>query len=185
MTGLENNGGAVLGGSYAPLLVNVNNIPWATNLIWFDNSRHYVIPSYHVQRLFAENAGAASLPTMVSPDDELAASATCADQKCGKIALKLVNIASEARNATVTVAGVAARLIARTGMVTVLTSGHAMDENSFDKPNFVAPTTKMVDGLGPVFMLELPPLSVSVLSVDVVQPTLGRGNEAGAAIAEL
>ena len=37
--GLERNAAAILGASYAPLLVNDHARPWPTNLVVFDNRR--------------------------------------------------------------------------------------------------------------------------------------------------
>ena len=57
MTGMERNSEVVEAAAYAPLFVNVNSKPWPTNLIVVDNRKHYVIPSYHVQSLFATYLG--------------------------------------------------------------------------------------------------------------------------------
>jgi hypothetical protein len=51
--------------SYAPLLVNLNHRAWNPDLINFDSSKWYGLPSYYVQKLFAENRGDVSLPTTV------------------------------------------------------------------------------------------------------------------------
>lgn len=69
MTGLERNSDVVVMASYAPLLVNLNHRAWNPDLINFDSSKWYGLPSYYVQKLFAENRGDVSLPTTVdSPD---------------------------------------------------------------------------------------------------------------------
>lgn len=52
MTGMERNSDIVVMSSYAPLFVNVNHRRWNPDLICFDNTRSYGIPSYHVQKLF-------------------------------------------------------------------------------------------------------------------------------------
>ena len=57
MTGLERNSDVVVMASYAPLLVNLNHRAWNPDLINFDSSRWYGLPSYYVQKLFAENRG--------------------------------------------------------------------------------------------------------------------------------
>jgi alpha-L-arabinofuranosidase len=51
--------------SYAPLLVNLNHRAWNPDLINFDSSRWYGLPSYYVQKLFSENCGDVVLPTKV------------------------------------------------------------------------------------------------------------------------
>jgi alpha-L-arabinofuranosidase len=65
MTGLERNSDMVVMASYAPLLVNLNHRAWNPDLINFDSSKWYGLPSYFVQKMFAENRGDVSLPTTV------------------------------------------------------------------------------------------------------------------------
>jgi len=65
MTGLERNSDVVQMASYAPLLVNLNHRAWNPDLINFDSSKWYGLPSYYVQQLFAENRGDVYLPTEV------------------------------------------------------------------------------------------------------------------------
>ena len=65
MTGLERNSDIVAMASYAPLFVHVNHRHWNPDLINFDNSRAYGLPSYYVQQMFAANRGDVVLPTTV------------------------------------------------------------------------------------------------------------------------
>jgi alpha-L-arabinofuranosidase len=75
MTGLERNSDHVVMASYAPLLVNLNHRAWNPDLINFDSEKWYGLPSYYVQKMFAENRGDVSLPTtVVSPQAETAPS---------------------------------------------------------------------------------------------------------------
>ena len=74
MTGLERNSDVVLMASYAPLFANVNYKKWNPDLIDFDSSRVYGLPSYYVQKMFSENRGTVLLPTEVqSPETSVAA----------------------------------------------------------------------------------------------------------------
>ena len=57
MIGMERNSDVVVMASYAPLFVNVNHRGWNPDLINFDGSRVYGIPSYYVQKMFSENRG--------------------------------------------------------------------------------------------------------------------------------
>ncbi|KDD74833.1 hypothetical protein H632_c1045p0, partial [Helicosporidium sp. ATCC 50920] len=70
MTGLERNSEAVAMAAFAPLLQHAKmGASWPTNLIVFDNYRHYTIPSYHVQRLFRAHQGVQHAQSRVySPD---------------------------------------------------------------------------------------------------------------------
>lgn len=66
MTGLERNSDVVTLASYAPLFVNVSHKRWNPDLINFDSSKVYGIPSYYVQKMFAENRGSVVLPAAVT-----------------------------------------------------------------------------------------------------------------------
>lgn len=55
LSGMERNSDLVKMASYAPLLENVNDRVWPTNLIWFDSHRVMGCSSYHVQKMYAEN----------------------------------------------------------------------------------------------------------------------------------
>ncbi len=61
MTGLERNSDLVAMAAYAPLFCNVNHQRWPINLINYDNHRWYGLPSYYVQKMFAENQGTENL----------------------------------------------------------------------------------------------------------------------------
>jgi len=75
MTGMERNSDVVELASYAPLFVNMNHRAWNPDLINFDSSRWYGIPSYYVQQMFSENRGNVTLPVQVnSPLAEVAPS---------------------------------------------------------------------------------------------------------------
>jgi alpha-L-arabinofuranosidase len=65
MTGIERNSDVVVMASYAPLFANVNYKKWNPDLINFDGSRVYGLPSYYVQKMFSENRGDVILPTTV------------------------------------------------------------------------------------------------------------------------
>ncbi len=65
MTGMERNSDIVIMASYAPLLVNVNHRKWNPDLINYDSSRIYGLPSYYVQKLFSVHRGDVVLPTEV------------------------------------------------------------------------------------------------------------------------
>jgi alpha-L-arabinofuranosidase len=70
MTGIERNSDVVVMAAYAPLFCNANHKRWPVNLINFDSSRWFGIPSYYVQKLFAENSGSVTVPTRVEADAE-------------------------------------------------------------------------------------------------------------------
>lgn len=65
MTGMERNSDIVWMASYAPLFVNVNHKRWNPDLINFDSSRAYGLPSYYVQQMFSLNRGDVTLPLQI------------------------------------------------------------------------------------------------------------------------
>jgi len=65
ITGMERNSDIVIMGAYAPLFCNANHKAWPVNLINFDNYRWFGLPSYYVQKMFANNQGTTSLPVHV------------------------------------------------------------------------------------------------------------------------
>jgi alpha-L-arabinofuranosidase len=96
MTGLERNSDHVIMASYAPLLVNLNHRAWNPDLINFDSANWYGLPSYYVQKLFAENRGDKYLPTTAeSPTDE-------ASVLSGMIGVGTWNTAAEFKDIKVT-----------------------------------------------------------------------------------
>jgi len=96
MTGMERNSDVVVMGSYAPLFCNANHIAWPVNLINFDSYRWYGLPSYYVQRMFANNQGTVSLPVNIE-----GAPATKAPYSSGCIGLGTWNNAAEFRDVKV------------------------------------------------------------------------------------
>lgn len=69
MTGMERNSDIVAMAAYAPLFCNANHKRWPVNLINFDSTRWFGIPSYYVQKLFSEHRGDVVLPTTVEVGD--------------------------------------------------------------------------------------------------------------------
>lgn len=96
MTGLERNSDVVIMASYAPLLVNLNHRAWNPDLINFDSANWYGLPSYYVQKLFAENRGDVYLATEAqSPVVEAGITA-------GRIGVGTWNTAAEFKDIKVT-----------------------------------------------------------------------------------
>jgi alpha-L-arabinofuranosidase len=63
MASMERNSDVVIMASYAPLFANVNHRTWSPDLINFDSSRVYGLPSYYVQQMFSQNRGDVILRT--------------------------------------------------------------------------------------------------------------------------
>jgi len=65
MTSLWRNSDVVLMAAYAPLYAKAGHEQWHPDLIWFDNTRIKLTPSYYVQKQFAQNRPDVDLPTVV------------------------------------------------------------------------------------------------------------------------
>jgi len=167
MTGLERNSDIVIMAAYAPLFCNANHKRWPINLINFDSSRWFGIPSYYVQKLFAENRGTVILPTGVAAatNEELFASAT-RDQATGDIIVKVVNSAAVSAETEIDLQG--AGKLSGTVKATVLTSANPLDENTLEEPVKVIPRTGAQTISGARFIRSFPGNSVTVLRI----PTL-------------
>ncbi|MCR4994636.1 MAG: carbohydrate binding domain-containing protein [Bacteroidales bacterium] len=66
MQGLERNSDIVVMGSYAPIFVNEHNPAWRPDMIRFNASESFGTPSYHVQKMMANNVGTRIIPVDVS-----------------------------------------------------------------------------------------------------------------------
>ena len=65
MQGLERNSDIVIMGSYAPIFVNEHNPAWRPDMIRFNASESFGTPSYHVQKMMANNIGTRVVPVSV------------------------------------------------------------------------------------------------------------------------
>ena len=74
MIGFERNADVVVASSFAPLCNNMKGTQWSYNLINFNASNLFVLPSYHAQVLLSSNLGANTLPTKLTPPYEAATS---------------------------------------------------------------------------------------------------------------
>ncbi len=68
LTGLERNSDVVVMSSYAPLFVNTHDRTWNPDAIVFDAGSCYGTPSYHLQKLLAQNRPDVLLPRTVQCD---------------------------------------------------------------------------------------------------------------------
>jgi alpha-N-arabinofuranosidase len=164
MTGLLRNSDLVAMSSYAPLFAKAGASQWAPDLIWFDNTRVYGTPSYHVQALYSRNRPDVILPVSIDgppvtlPPLPAASVATYGapprptyrsgplpalfvaagwDRQAGEVVLFVANPYAEARDVTVALGG--ASHAATAGKVIVLASTTPDDVNSFEAPATVAP----------------------------------------------
>jgi alpha-L-arabinofuranosidase len=168
MTGLERNSDLVLFSCYAPLFRNVNcngapaEGPWDPCLVYFDNNRSYVTPSYYVQTMFGNNTGHRLLPVTFSQGSD--GPLWCAgsrDTINGDLLLKVVNTSSGAITAALRIQG--APSLRSTAAMTILTSANVTSENSFAQSASAAPVISTLTNVSASFQQQFPAYSATVL----------------------
>ncbi|HJP75569.1 MAG TPA: alpha-L-arabinofuranosidase A, partial [Pseudonocardiaceae bacterium] len=161
LTGLERNSDLVTQEAYAPMLVNVHNVAWRTNLIGFDALSSYGSPSYWAQQMLGNDHGDQVVSAGYAGVGGLNVVAT-RDSRTGRIYVTIVNPGGNAQPVSVAIDG--ARVPNR-GRMTVLTSAKPSDTNTIDQPGTVVPRTSTVTGLGNGFTQTVPAYSLTVLTL--------------------
>jgi alpha-L-arabinofuranosidase len=194
MTGLLRNSDLVAMSSYAPLFAKAGASQWAPDLIWFDNTRVYGTPSYHVQALYSRNRPDVILPVSVDgppvtlPALPAGSVATYGapprppyrsgplpalfvaagwDRQAGEVVLFVANPYAEERAATVALGG--ASHAATAGKVIVLASTTPDDVNSFEAPATVVPREENLNVGGSELSYRFPASSFTVLRLKMAQ----------------
>lgn len=151
MLGLERNADVVRMAAYAPLFAHVDAWQWRPDLIWFDNLRTILTPSYYVQQLFSLNRGDVVLPVVLAlagsttgKTGQLYASAVL-EEKTGDLIVKIVNPANEKVEASLKLAGLPIKK--RRVRVTVLTAASGEMENTPEAPDRVAPQESALESM--------------------------------------
>jgi alpha-N-arabinofuranosidase len=160
--GLERNSDVVKMASYAPVLVDVNDVTWPTNMIGFDASASFVSPTYYVQQLMAKLHGDRVLGVTATPGTGLRTVAT-RDSRTGTVYLTVVNPSPLAQPTTVHLTGVGRP--GRTATITQLAGTSSNETNSLADPNQLHPVTRTVRGLGASFQYRVPAYSMTVFTL--------------------
>jgi alpha-L-arabinofuranosidase len=165
LTGLERNADVVKMSSYAPLFTDPYWQKWKPDAIIFDNTRCYGTPSYHVQKLFANNRPDVELPVVLPATTNavpMLFAAAGIKKGSGDLILKVVNRGGQPESLNINLAGLAGKY--SEGVCTELSANSPTDENSFAQPAKISPKVSAL----PFFSGEdrvhvFPPYSVTVL----------------------
>jgi alpha-N-arabinofuranosidase len=164
MTGMERNADVVRMASYAPLFAHVDGWQWTPDLIWVDNLRTLLTPSYQVQKLFARNRGDRVLPVKLdaanADESRRFYASSVYEDASGAVILKLVNALPKECACSVRLAGVP---FLTKGTMTVLSADDLGAVNSFDYPDRVSPRETDFSPTDTTFELTLPASSLTVL----------------------
>ena len=105
LTGVERNADVVVLASYAPLFARLGYVQWSPDMIWFDEKKVYLSPSYYVQKLYCENAGTVTLELhdqeKALREKDVYVNASY-DEKSGEYILKIVNNAAKSHSLVLT-----------------------------------------------------------------------------------
>jgi alpha-L-arabinofuranosidase len=156
--GLMRNGDLVKRVSYAPLLVNVNDVTWKTNMIGFNGTSSYNSPSYYVQQMLATLHG----PTVVSNTTLAPQGLQVLTTKNGNTTyVSVVNTASVATTAQLNLTGANPTK----GTATTLGNSSITATNTLTDPTAVVPVTGTVSGVSNSFRYTFTPNSLTILQL--------------------
>lgn len=160
MTHMENRCNRVRIASYAPLFCREQDRRWPVNLINFDGSRVFGIPSYEVQKMFSaysvDKVFQADCPVIAGADTNLYVTA---GEKDGKLIIKAANFGTQETSAVFAAEG--RSLIGKE--VYLLASEHETDTNSLLSPNYVSMVPSVFRQEADAVTVELPPYSFAVI----------------------
>lgn len=134
MINMERNGDVVTMASYAPLLCHMHDRKWPVNLICFEDDVVFGIPSYHVQKLFAEVRPVSVVETScIAPSftGEAKIDAVAGLAANGDLIVKISNFSKDPTNAVITAEGY--EPVGLTGIF----ADSPLDENGIDEPEKV------------------------------------------------
>lgn len=173
MTGILRNSDVVVMASYAPLFAKKERTQWAPDLIYFDNRRVCLTPSYYVQALFGQNRPDAILPVKLA-DNETHADPAAAkgahkrlyvvagtDRNAGETVLFVVNAGSQPEEATIALGE--GSIAPGTGKRVTLTAENPNAINTLDVPDAVRPQTETFPVGGGSIDTSFPANSLTVL----------------------
>jgi len=166
MLGFEANGDKVKSASFAPMLNNVNGTQWGYDLINFDSSRLYALPSYFMQVMLRDAAGEFALDSSLSiPTGGAVGGVTMATAAMQGNEI-LVKVASYSANATALDIKLDGFVdTSEVGKLQVLTSAAGPNaSNTLTDPEFVVPVQSSISTSNS-FTLQIPAWSVSVLRI--------------------
>jgi len=172
MTGLERNSDAVIMAAYAPLFNRPGWSQWTPDLIWFDSTRVYGTPSYHVQRIFNRNLGDIIVDSSLTDEDVEVIGYwfkslyhSCSfDYETGDLIIKVVNPWPEDKEVLVEIDE--ATKVTGKGEATVITSDSIFDGNTFEDPERIVPMTTVLSDFSNRFTFSFEGNSITVLRLN-------------------
>lgn len=166
MTGLERNADVVYMTSYAPLFAHVNRWQWTPDLIWFDNLTSFGTANYHVQKLYANNAGTKTISIKSNGENLIGKNglygAASLDEKNNEVILKLVNTSSDKHTIDLNINGLAEKAV---GKVISMIEKDIKNYNTINEPNKIIPAESEISITKSKANIVLEPYSFKVFRI--------------------
>jgi alpha-N-arabinofuranosidase len=159
LAGLERDSDVVTMSSYAPLLVDVDDVTWPTNMIGFNAETSYVSPTYYAQQLLAAHHGDTVVSATTDAGSQLQTLAT-RDSRTGTLFVTVINPSPLPEPTTVHTG-----VTAHTATVTQLSGTSSSDTNTIADPDRIHPVTRTVRGLASTFAYDVPAYSMTVFTI--------------------
>ena len=170
MLGFERNADVVTSSSFAPLLNNVKGTQWSYNLINFNSTHLFALPSYYAQRMLSESLQAYVLEATQAGGHAMWTAVASSGGSGGtggrSVTIKLANYNASVLMVDVTLDGTFGSTPASIS-ASVLTAGSADAQNTLDEPEVVAPTSLKLqwDGTSKTFTVPMPAWSLAIINV--------------------
>ncbi|MHB8581218.1 MAG: alpha-L-arabinofuranosidase C-terminal domain-containing protein, partial [Ignavibacteriaceae bacterium] len=174
LLGAERNSDVVKMESYSELMCRIDQKMWASNLIYFDQSRVYGTPSYYVFKLLSNNRGdvnlnakTTSIPLIINNHkfpQSIYAGATL-DEKINEVILKVVNFLSQPQKTKIYLKGI--EKVKSNAKAEFLASTVVTAQNSLENPLNVSPKIKEIYNTSKEFTYEFPANSFTVIRISI------------------
>jgi alpha-L-arabinofuranosidase len=166
MTGLERNADVVYMTSYAPLFAHVNKWQWTPDLIWFDNLTSFGTANYHVQKLYATNAGTKTISIKANGENLTGKNsiygAASIDEKSNEVIIKLVNTSADTKSIDLNINGLVAKA---NGKVISMVEKNLKNFNTITEPSKIIPTESAINIEKGKTLVSLEPYSFKVFRI--------------------
>lgn len=156
LTGIERNSDLVEMCCYAPLLARDGMVDWTPNLIWFNEKDVLLTPSFHIQKMFSENAGDQVLNTGFDLENVYHVVTKTKDA----IQIKIVNVSEDEKSIDIEIMNGKTEKAEVTEL-----SGKRSDTNSFVKPEKVVPVSFELEFENCESKITLKPMSCTIIVV--------------------
>ena len=169
MIGMEKNADLVKMTSYAPLLENVNQRNWQTNLIWLNSGQVMGRTSYYVQKMFSTNIPTYTLPFSLyrkeQKTEQLYETFHCIagyDEKNQEVIIKVVNGSMQPEEIVIQLNHFE---VCDKGEVITLAADTFDAENSLEDPYKIVPVMRTFECSNLPFSYTFKPCSLTVLRI--------------------